>query len=64
MNIVEFDAVIQASDVGKGGTFVCFPTDTEETFGTKGRVKVQCEFDGVPYRVLSSTWEQGLVLAS
>lgn len=50
MNIVEFDGVIQASDVGKGGAFVLFPMDLEETFGTKGRVKVQCEFDGVPYR--------------
>lgn len=50
MNTVEFDGVIQASDVGRGGALVIFPMDLEETFGTKGRVKVQCEFDGVPYR--------------
>lgn len=31
-------------------TYVLFPFDTLETFGTKGRVKVSAKFDGIPYR--------------
>lgn len=50
MKIIEFEGVIQASDGGRGGAFVSFPFDMEETFGVKSRVKVHCEFDGVPYR--------------
>jgi len=46
--IYEFDAVIQASEVGKGGAYVAFPYDVREEFG-KGRVKVHATFDGEPY---------------
>ncbi|MCE1165265.1 MAG: YdeI/OmpD-associated family protein [Bacteroidetes bacterium] len=31
-------------------TYVLFPFDTTETFGTKGRVKVKAKFDGILYR--------------
>lgn len=43
-----YTAVIQASEVGKGGAFVEFPHDIREEFG-KGRVKVHATFDGEPY---------------
>ena len=48
MNEVEFDAIIVKSD--GSGAFVSFPYDVLKMFGTKGQVKVHCEFDGVPYR--------------
>jgi hypothetical protein len=44
----EYDAVIQASEVGKGGAYVAFPYDVRAEFG-KGRVKVHATFDGEPY---------------
>ncbi|MCL2529852.1 MAG: DUF1905 domain-containing protein [Coriobacteriia bacterium] len=44
----EYDAVIQASEIGKGGAYVAFPYDIREEFG-KGRVKVSVTFDGEPY---------------
>jgi Bacteriocin-protection, YdeI or OmpD-Associated/Domain of unknown function (DUF1905) len=50
MNIIEFDAVITKSDESGAGAFVFFPYDVEKIFGTRGQVKVQCEFEGVPYR--------------
>lgn len=31
-------------------TYVLFPYDTKELFGTGGRVKVKAMFDGIPYR--------------
>ena len=34
---------------GQGGTGVLFPYDTEEAFGTKGKVAIHATFDGVPY---------------
>jgi len=46
--IYEYDAVIQSSEVGKGGAFVVFPYDIREEFG-KGRVKVSATFDGEQY---------------
>ena len=46
--VYEYDAVIQASDIGKGGAFVAFPYDVPAEFG-KGRVKVRATFDGEPY---------------
>ncbi len=46
--IYEYNAVIQASEVGKGGAYVPFPYDIRVEFG-KGRVKVNVTFDGVPY---------------
>ena len=44
----EYDAVIQASEAGKGGAYVVFPYDLREEFG-KGRVKIHASFDGEPY---------------
>ena len=46
--IYEYDAVIQVSDIGKGGAYVAFPHDVRTEFG-KGRVKVHATFDGEPY---------------
>ena len=46
--LYEFDAVIQASEIGKGGAYVAFPYDVRAEFG-KGRVKVRATFDGEPY---------------
>jgi uncharacterized protein YdhG (YjbR/CyaY superfamily) len=43
--IYEYDAVIQSSEVGKGGAYVVFPYDVRGEFG-KGRVKVRATFDG------------------
>jgi hypothetical protein len=48
MKIYEYDAVIQASEVGKGGAYVEFPYDVRSEFG-KGRVKVHVTFNGEPY---------------
>jgi hypothetical protein len=49
-NIIEYDAAIVRSDERGSGAFVPFPYDVQEIFSTKGQVKIQCEFDGVPYR--------------
>ena len=43
-----FEAIITASEIGKGGAYVVYPYDVREEFG-KGRVKVSATFDGVPY---------------
>lgn len=46
--VYEFDAVIQkVPDID--GAYVEFPFDVRKEFG-KGRVKVNAEFDGVPYQ--------------
>jgi hypothetical protein len=50
MNSIEYDAVIVKSDERGSGAFVGFPFDLVETFGTKGQVKIKCEFDGISYR--------------
>jgi len=47
-NLYEYNAVIQSSESGKGGTYVPFPYDIRAVFG-KGRVKVYATFDGEPY---------------
>ena len=46
--VYEYDAIIQASEIGKGGAYVAFPHDIRVEFG-KGRVKVHATFDGEPY---------------
>ncbi|MDR2530774.1 MAG: DUF1905 domain-containing protein [Oscillospiraceae bacterium] len=48
MKTYEYDAVIQASEAGKGGAFVEFPYNVRAEFG-RGRVKVHATFDGEPY---------------
>lgn len=50
MDVYEFDGEILKSDERGAGAFVKFPYDVMETFGTKGQVKIACEFDGIPYR--------------
>ena len=43
----EYDGTIHEVP-DKGGAYVIFPWDIREEFG-KGRIKVQAEFDGIPY---------------
>lgn len=45
--VIEFSAVIHSEGVG---AHVEFPYDTDELFGTMGRIPVNVEFDGQPYR--------------
>ena len=45
--VIEFSALI--IDPGGGGAYVEFPFDTEELFGTIGRIPVKVHFDGQPY---------------
>ena len=42
-----FTATVFAA--GQGGTGVLFPYDTQEAFGTKGKVPIHATFDGIPY---------------
>ena len=44
----KYDAVIQASSVGKGGAYVVFPYDIRTEFG-RGKVKIHATFDGASY---------------
>lgn len=37
-------------DAGRGGSYVEFPYDVEESFGTRGRVAVRVTVNGAPYR--------------
>ena len=43
-----FDAVIE--EAGRGGACVSIPFDVHAVFGTRGQVRIQATFDGVPYR--------------
>lgn len=43
----EYEAKIQ-SEPDHGGSYLEFPYDLKKEFG-RGRLKVQAEFDGVPY---------------
>lgn len=45
----EFEAVLEASEVG-GGVLVVVPFSVAEVYGTRGRVPVQATFDGYPYQ--------------
>ena len=47
MKAYKFKATIEPTDHGHG--FVFFPYDTQEEFGTRGQVRVNATFDGVPY---------------
>jgi bifunctional DNA-binding transcriptional regulator/antitoxin component of YhaV-PrlF toxin-antitoxin module len=47
MKKYRFAAKIIAGD--GGGTGVLFPYDTQEEFGTKGKVPIHATFNGVPY---------------
>ena len=46
--VYKYDAIIQSSEIGKGGAYVPFPYDIQTEFG-KGRVKVHATFDNEPY---------------
>ncbi|MCL1974927.1 MAG: DUF1905 domain-containing protein [Firmicutes bacterium] len=48
LKIYEFDAIIEASTIGKGGAYVRFPYDIRVEFG-QGRVKIHATFDDEPY---------------
>lgn len=37
-------------DAGRGGSYVEFPYDVQESFGTKGRVPVRVTLNDAPYR--------------
>jgi hypothetical protein len=47
MKEYKFTAKIEPTDHGHG--FIFFPFDTKEEFGTRGQIRVQATFDGVPY---------------
>jgi hypothetical protein len=48
MKTWKFKAII---DPGPGGgAFVTVPFDSQQEFGSRGSIPVQCTFDGVPYR--------------
>lgn len=50
MEKYEFDAeILQSEEVGAGAFFL-FPYDTMECFGKKNMIKIECTFDGIPYR--------------
>ena len=44
----EFEAVIQSSEIGKGGAYVAVPFDIRAEFG-KGRLSVHATLDGEQY---------------
>lgn len=49
--VFEFDAVIQnGGEKWPEASCVYFPYDVQESFGSKGQVKINATFDGVPYR--------------
>ena len=45
-----FTAILEKPDDGMDTAFVSIPFDVEETYGTKGQVKVKAKFDGHSYR--------------
>jgi hypothetical protein len=54
-----FQATLENSNDGMDTSFVRIPLNVEETFGTKGQVKVNASFDGVPYRGILANMGQG-----
>lgn len=50
MKEYNFESIIKAPEMGRGGAYVEFPYDVAEEFNVKGRVKVVCYFDGAEYR--------------
>lgn len=46
----KFKATLEKSDNGMDTAYISIPFDVEETYGTKGQVKVKASFDGQPYR--------------
>jgi len=61
--IFEFDAVIQdGGEKWPSASCIHFPYDVEESFGTKGQVKINATFDGVPYRGSLANMGMGHIL--
>lgn len=49
--LVKFSADIKgSSSENSGGAYIEFPFDTQELYGTTGRIPVKAMFDGVEYR--------------
>jgi hypothetical protein len=48
--VLEFDAIIERSDVRGASSFVAVPFDVFEKYGTRGRVPVWADFNGEAYR--------------
>lgn len=58
-----FTALLEKPSDGKDTAFISIPFDVEETYGTKGQVKVKALFDGYPYRgVLANMGTGGHIL--
>jgi hypothetical protein len=45
-----FTAIIEKPNDGMDTAYVSIPYNVEETYGTRGQVKVKAKFDGHPYR--------------
>lgn len=50
MKEYKFEAIIQASEIGRGGAYIEFPFNVEKEFGVKGRVKVICFYENIKYQ--------------
>jgi hypothetical protein len=57
--LLEFDAVLTRADVSGSSSFVAFPHDVRDLFGTGGRVPVNATFDRLPYRGSLVTYGEG-----
>jgi hypothetical protein len=47
---IEYDGVLERSDVSNASAYVPFPFEVKGLFGVKGRVPVIAHFDGIEYR--------------
>jgi hypothetical protein len=56
---VEFSARLERADVSNGQAYVVFPFSVPDLFGTKGRVPVTAQFDGVDYQGSLVTYGNG-----
>lgn len=50
MKEYNFEGIIKASEVGKGGAYVELPTHLEKELEIKGRIKIHCFFENTEYR--------------
>lgn len=62
-NIFEFDAFIEnGGEKWPEASCIYFPYDIQESFGTKGQVRVNATFDGVPYQGSLANMGSGHIL--
>jgi hypothetical protein len=47
---IEYEGVLERSDVSNASAYVPFPFDVKELFGVKGRVPVVAHYDEIEYR--------------